>query len=332
MRRRLPYAFEWAALAMLLAVLAFFSWRGLSIDPFTVTYTAKASLRVGIFALALGVALQALLHLRDRDRLRRYLEEVRQPAWLVDWLRLWLAIWVTSFAYFWLKVCIPFINPRSWDGAFSRLDELLHLGFAPTRFVPQLLGNGALAPWLDRWYDVWLLTLVVGIAFIAAVADRVLRRRVILSCVLLWTLGAWAYLAFPAVGPAFVASETWTPLPLQLPRATAAQAILWTNYQQVLTIRSGGSGPLDYRLGIAALPSLHVAFHVLFALWLWQVNRLAAGIVAGLALLTFVGSVLTGWHYAVDGYVGAALAWLCFWIAPRMEREATDPPPETQQR
>jgi membrane-associated phospholipid phosphatase len=49
---------------------------------------------------------------------------------------------------------------------------------------------------------------------------------------------------------------------------------------------------------------------------------------AFLALLTFVGSMLTGWHYAIDGYAGALLAWLCVLLAQRLEQVQGDTEPE----
>jgi hypothetical protein len=45
-----------------------------------------------------------------------------------------------------------------------------------------------------------------------------------------------------------------------------------------------------------------------------------------MALLTFVASVRTGWHYAVDGYAGAALAGAVFWAARRLEGGAVQVP------
>ena len=40
--------------------------------------------------------------------------------------------------------------------------------------------------------------------------------------------------------------------------------------------------------------------------------------------LTFLGSLATGWHYAVDGYAGMLLAWVAVRIADRVEGA---PPP-----
>jgi hypothetical protein len=68
------------------------------------------------------------------------------------------------------------------------------------------------------------------------------------------------------------------------------------------------------------MPSLHVALHWLFALWAWRAARplLVPWIIA--TLLTFLGSLATGWHWAVDGYAGVALASAAFAVAVLSQR------------
>ena len=34
--------------------------------------------------------------------------------------------------------------------------------------------------------------------------------------------------------------------------------------------------------------------------------------------LIFLGSIHLGWHYAIDGYFGAALAVVCWWLTGRL--------------
>lgn len=58
-----------------------------------------------------------------------------------------------------------------------------------------------------------------------------------------------------------------------------------------------------------------MASHVLFACWARREEKRGW---PALALFTFVGSVRTGWHYALDGYVGALLALLAVAIAIRI--------------
>ena len=47
-----------------------------------------------------------------------------------------------------------------------------------------------------------------------------------------------------------------------------------------------------------------------------------------IAGVIMIGSVLLGWHYAVDGYLGALIAWgawrVGLWLAGRNSRETID--------
>ena len=89
--------------------------------------------------------------------------------------------------------------------------------------------------------------------------------------------------------------------------ALRAQEYLWLGY-------STGRFPTE---GISAMPSMHVAMAMLMVLVHWRVNRLF-GILAGVfAFLILIGSVMLGWHYAVDGYVGAALVMPVWWFSGR---------------
>ena len=42
---------------------------------------------------------------------------------------------------------------------------------------------------------------------------------------------------------------------------------------------------------------------------------------AAATFLTLLGSILTGWHYAVDGYVGILLGQFSYWAALKLERD-----------
>ena len=66
--------------------------------------------------------------------------------------------------------------------------------------------------------------------------------------------------------------------------------------------------------GISAMPSMHVATAVLMALYAWTHARWAGFVMAVFAILIMLGSVHLGWHYAVDGYVGALIAWIAWRI------------------
>ena len=80
--------------------------------------------------------------------------------------------------------------------------------------------------------------------------------------------------------------------------ALQVQEDLWTGY--------ANDGVLA---GISAMPSMHVATSVLMALYAGTHARWAGWVMAVFALLILLGSVQLGWHYAVDGYAGALIAW-----------------------
>jgi membrane-associated phospholipid phosphatase len=107
-----------------------------------------------------------------------------------------------------------------------------------------------------------------------------------------------------------------------MPRAASAQAALWENYQRVVEGREQGAlRELNPTRGIASMPSLHVAIHALILFWMWKRETPLRAFWLIAVLLTFLGSLASGWHYALDGYAGLALAGLAWWAAQRLERD-----------
>ncbi len=321
-----PHPFELAAWASLAVAVLFLRAHGLRVDWNTVVYTVPPLVAPTAKALLAGPLLWALYTALRRRPLAPYLRTLARPAWLVLWLRLWLTCFVFTYAYFWLKVSVPLVNERLWDHELWALDRLLHLGISPTILLTELVQGTVLVAPLESWYGWWLPTMMFGLAFFSAAPDAGTRRRFMLSTVLIWTLGPWLYLAVPALGPIYVYGDAFEEIAPELPRAQAAQAMLWENYQTVVAGRQGGLRRFNPTRGIAAMPSLHVGGHFLLLLWIRRRARpLLVPAVVG-TLLTLLGSMVTGWHYAVDGYVGIGIALIAYWAAWRLdpEREATE--------
>ncbi len=321
-----PYPFEIAAWTGLLATILFLRAHGLRIDRVAFDYTIPPLIPVmgkffvvGIFSYLLYTALR-------RDSPRTYLKTILDWRWLLLSLRLWLVFIVFTFSYVWLKVCVPLVNPRLWDQALWRLDTLLHLGFSPSLFMVELTQGTLLAPWLDRWYGWWLLSISIGLAFFCSYPTQLARRQFLFSCVVLWTMGAWIYMAIPALGPIYAFNEIWQQILPEIPHADAGHQLLWGNYQRVLAgWESGQLRAFKPALGVAAMPSLHVGGHWLLMLWARRLARpLFMPAVVGM-FLTFLGSLVTGWHYAVDGYIGIVLAQSAYWLALFFERDPAGP-------
>lgn len=60
------------------------------------------------------------------------------------------------------------------------------------------------------------------------------------------------------------------------------------------------------------MPALNVAVPFLFALFARGLSQALFVVAMAYAILIWIGSVLLGWHYAVDGYGGAFLAYMAY--------------------
>jgi hypothetical protein len=155
--------------------------------------------------------------------------------------------------------------------------------------------------------------------------DSELRQRFLLGFTLTWFLGTCVLgTIFSSVGPCFYGklipgSNPYVPLMAWLDTANGSYPIwslnvmdeLWRNY---LT----GNGAVN---GISAMPSMHVGTSVLFALLGFASGKRWIGwFISTFAFLIFVGSIHLGWHYAIDGYAGAAVAAFGWWAAGRLVR------------
>lgn len=332
---RLPlYPFEWICLLLTAGSVGFLRFKGMRIDWKTVEYTVYPMLEALPRPLILGVGLQLAVLLLLRKPLSGYFAVLKDWRWWGLWLRLWIVCMALTYTYFWVKVCVPLLRTDLYDPLFWNLDRLLHFGFSPSVFATALFEQSALAGWLDRWYGLWTPSVLMMLAFFTASTDGLLRRRFMLSCVFLWGLGCWLYVALPALGPIYYVPELWREFGAQIPAASSMHEALWSNYQKMLAGRNGVLREFNPIYAIAAMPSLHVAAHALFAFWSWRSARPVAWVFIVATCLTFLGSLVTGWHYAVDGYVGILLAFASYRLAFVFERgvpgtrEAVEPLPK----
>lgn len=78
--------------------------------------------------------------------------------------------------------------------------------------------------------------------------------------------------------------------------------------------------------GIAAFPSIHVAMAALLMVYAFTFNRLLGFLGVIWLVVIQMGSVMLGWHYAVDGYF-SIIAVVTFWMLalPKSARQGRFP-------
>jgi hypothetical protein len=272
---------------------------------------------------ACGIAVRCVVALARRER--AYLHIIRRPAWIGDTVRLVLANAFVVYTYGWIKIFMPIVNPRLFDQELWDLDRILLAGLSPTVLLLDMFGNPLVLKAFDWSYAyIFLASTVVASAYFLSEPSRRVRVAFANGNAALWLTGAWLYVLFPSLGPAFRFPEVWFAYENGLRRTQAIQALLMRNYQNVLqAMRGEPHGEIQIVFGIAAFPSLHVAFQTYVFLWmrkLWTSGEVLFGI---FALVIFLGSMITGWHYLIDGLAGIALAllwWWVFWRRAGLER------------
>ncbi len=273
-----------------------------------------------VLQAAVGVAIRAALAWR-RGQPRAYFAVIRSPLWITDTLRIALASGLFIHAYGWIKLAIPLLHRRLFDQQLWDLDAMLLAGHSPNELFLTLFSAPPVLRAIDWTYaNVFIASLMIASTFFGSSPSRRLRVAFMDSNVLLWLTGAWLYVALPSLGPAYRFPAVWIPLAVLLDRTQTLQRLLMSNYQNVLQFARGIPRPVNVLFGVAAFPSLHVAFQTLVFLWMRRVWRWGE-IVFGLFTATIlIGSVVTGWHYLIDGIAGMALAWLCYAVSSRMHR------------
>jgi len=215
------------------------------------------------------------------------------------------------------KGMIPALHAFSFDHILTEADRLLHGGQLPWAHLQPLLGRPAVTRVLDVLYILWL-PLNAGVLVWQGWSERRgIRARFFLSYVLVYIiLGTGAAIALSSAGPCYYAAVTgqpspYTPLMDYLVSLDADQPLFAVRVQRTLWENYAAGLGMPF-VGISAMPSVHVAVVVLFAVLGWRTAPWLGGLLTLYAGVVLVGSVHLGWHYAVDGYlsiVGALAIW-----------------------
>ena len=205
-----------------------------------------------------------------------------------------------------------------YDPALATAERLLLGGLAPWQVTHVLFGNIWATLLLDRIYSFWsLIFCLFPLLIPIAARDSRLRGRMLIAWALTWLLvGTLAAFLLGSAGPCYYnvligpdANFALLNARLDLLARQGSQlGFELTNitFQQHL-LQAFDSGQPAPAGGISAMPSMHVAMATLIALSGRAVSRGLGHVLAGYAVLIWIASVHLGWHYGLDGPVGALL-------------------------
>ncbi len=315
-----PYFFEILAVANLLLISALASRHGLAIIrsiPSTVLFVGGPLLG----QLAGGVIVRSIAA-ATRGQMRAYLRRLTTAGWLSDTARVLVFGIVLVDVYGWIKLTIQVIHPHLMDRQLWDLDRALFFGLQPNIFFLSLFSPHAVLRTFDWTYgNIFLASMFVAFGFFLSSPSRRLRIGFLASIGLLWMAGAWLYVLVPSLGPAYYFPDIWFGYSDSLSITQRLQSALMRNYQNFIRIRAGSSdASVNLLWGIAAFPSLHVAFQLLVFFWFRRLWLSGQVIFAIFLLMIFLGSVITGWHYLVDSYAGLLLGFATYWPVARAYR------------
>jgi hypothetical protein len=245
------------------------------------------------------------------------------PRFLAGFLAIIVLFPLYNSAFVSFKQAIPLMHDFSFDNALMKLDYNLHFGHHPWRLLEPILGHPALLKAIDLLYILWIFLLFLFCLWMAWTRKRSLRLHFFISIVAIWSLlGSGLAVVFSSAGPCYfskvvrVGDNPYAPLMSNLERISR-DTYLWAVNNQVGLWQSRELNRWDPFGGVSAMPSIHLAIATLFALLAWRINKWLGALFVGYLIIMQTGSIILGWHYAVDGYVGIIIACLIWYAVGR---------------
>lgn len=224
-----------------------------------------------------------------------------------------------------MKTSMPYISGFWADPVLAQIDRALHFGRDPYELAFAVVDRlPALPGWSAEVYILAWTPFAFALPIIIAATDddwQRSKRFLILHTVAWIFIGNILALAGMSAGPVYfdrlLETERFAGLTQMLAGSGIAEGSIGRIQEGLWKVY------VDYGQaigsGISAFPSVHVATATVAALYLYERCRWLAPVsVAYVGAIQFY-SVLTGYHYALDGYVSIIVV-TALWVALRRPR------------
>jgi hypothetical protein len=226
---------------------------------------------------------------------------------------------IVAHIFSFLKGMIPFLWPYDWDVTFMEWDYILHLHQHPWLLFNGILQNHILLKFFDLSYASWYFFVHVITFWLAWSRRRILRLQFfVCNLFILFIIGNCLATVFSSAGPCYYTNvaqvegdNPYAPLMKRLHDFNEQNPLVALTLQKKLLDDYNQQGRGDF-LAISAMPSVHVAYVTMFALTFASLSFTLGLIFWIYWAIIQLGSVILGWHYAIDGYF-ATLLTIALW-------------------
>jgi hypothetical protein len=306
-------------------------------DRFSLFLYSEVVMQVTVMLFLLFVGWRAwslILFERPEHLTRRLIADVRgrlfTPQQLKESIPVFLAFIFFISTVTNIKTLIPVAQPYYWDPSFAKIDRAILGGVDPWRVLQPLVGHPWITALLNINYNLWFLVMFSVLYWqLFDLRRPKLRLRFFWTFFLTWIInGSILAIVFSSAGPCFYGHVVngINPFAEQMAYlrsltdhypvwAIATQERLWETYK---------GNQVGLGSGISAMPSVHVATSMVFVLLGWHYGRYARIFFCLFAACIMIGSVHLAWHYAIDGYVGAFVTMLIWWVMGRIFKDASE--------
>lgn len=210
---------------------------------------------------------------------------------------------VNMTTFMWTKPLLNSLIPFWADPMLADVDRALFLGHDPWVLLTWLNSS----PMAIFYHRGWFAMMIVTLLAVLMAPPSPKKSAVMMTYFILWSVaGPLIHILLPAAGPIFYAQMGYGSRFAGLENVSETREVatyLWTLYSHE------GFGPGS---GISAMPSLHIATSAWMLIAVRNFARWLMGPMVAATFLIFLLSIALGWHYAVDGIVGAAVALICY--------------------